>query len=746
MKNQIAFRRGYVVASEDKGGNSEATGYFYCPYVPIEGLPNQRAAMVIQAELMQLGFILDEAAFNNLQRQSRTELIAFHAEVLPLAKEIVGAKRKYSPFYKNFPADVMDMSTAELFWNAINHYLSNGTWEPEQELIDRGIEFEDTDFKKITAISLDDFMKIYVDLVSINQSLTADDKKVVEWFVETYGGSLPLVTPPFRETLCILAGLGVDVKLKTPTDVLRVAAYLSGGDVSLPSMPKFSVTLKDSWNKPVPWQLQEKAASIAEGRKAFLFKKFSRGERKTILSLLEGVLRWESFTSHDSELLPSRKVQKEGLQDMQVRLDRWKRLGEILHPGEYKAMFPKSAAAFKQLRNQRDIKIRTFAGEVELALRKSIAAALTVLEARPGELARRLDSLLRVATPNEQQLILKKFDETANRLSSKVLLELNDHFEKRLDDIPARTIMIKGRGSKSKTLPALPALPIEVVSTIQLIIQSTLRQQISELPPLGSVWIDERLHKMPMPTGMRSASSGVKTYPRGTRIPFGTAASTVRAFCHWYDVSGNFDIDLSALFLSSDLDTKGHISFTVLQNEKLGAYHSGDIRHRRGSCAEYIDINIQKALDSGIRYVAVTVYNFNSRAMAEVPECRAGIMMRDKPKSNEIFEARTVTNAAALVNQSSSVVPLILDLEAREYIWADIEIDQAYSYIENTKDQIIDVVKSLTNMSRGSAYDLIALHAELRGKIVSSKAKADLVFEFDDLVNNYERVAAFATW
>src|SRR5262249_55441280 len=70
---------------------------------------------------------------------------------------------------------------------------------------------------------------------------------------------------------------------------------------------------------------------------------------------------------------------------------------ERLHPGEYAARLPQAAAAFDVLRNDRPFE--TFNGRVETALvRKDAAVVLEILDARPGELARRLDHLARAAT------------------------------------------------------------------------------------------------------------------------------------------------------------------------------------------------------------------------------------------------------------------------------------------------------------------------------------------------------------
>ena len=54
-------------------------------------------------------------------------------------KEITGGNRTYLPLYKNFPQEVMSKSDSELFFNAIFHYWSNGTWEPSTVEFDKPV-------------------------------------------------------------------------------------------------------------------------------------------------------------------------------------------------------------------------------------------------------------------------------------------------------------------------------------------------------------------------------------------------------------------------------------------------------------------------------------------------------------------------------------------------------------------------------------------------------------------------------
>lgn len=694
-KNIIAFKKGFVVKQEK--------------------IASYQEQISIQAELMQFGFILSKDALEAVS-------VSWFEEVLPFIKKSLGASKNYTPFYKNFPTQVMEMSDCELYMNAVLHYYSLGTWEPEYQLIERGFKFEKVNFKTLKFGTEQDFEKVFTNLVSINQSLTEDDKNIVKWFVENgISGKVNLVMPetiPFKETLCILASYKLSVPVKTTTDVLRVATYLSGGDISLPSIPK--VTIGEVFGNRKSWIFQNIKEHQVNAREKFKFKKFSRAERKYILSLLEK-------TNLD-------------LGEMKLKIGRWLRLGEIIHPGEYKTKFPKSFNAFKVLRETPN-SARTYYSIIDEAFKKDYKEGVKMLSKKPGEFARKLDWMLRTY---DSDFVLNTFNEVSDKVSTKVLWELYNHFLKRNSSSP-RTIMLKGKSSKMTQLETLSPMSNILINKIQNRILEGLKKNFSKLDKIGNVWIDEKLKKIPLPFAMRSVNSSIKTYIRGTRIPFDKSAKVVRPYIHWFDELGQEDLDLSAGFYNENLEPKGHISYTSLRNQLLNVCHSGDVRQRRGACAEYVDIDVESCLKHNVRYVIIQVHNFQSRPMHTMKDCVFGLMEREFPESNSVFVPKTISNAINIANESSTVNICILDLKEREYIWADLETQsRGLSNIESSKEYSDMVIKSLIASSEKlSVYDLLTLHVEARGKIVSDKESADLKFEYEDMVSSYEKIAQF---
>src|SRR5262249_23212592 len=199
-----------------------------------------------------------------------------------------------------FPRQVMEATAAELYINAVLHYLtawvadvagkgrSEFIWLPDYEKQSRE-PLEDG--VRLTVIELGtegDLHRIFSGLISWKTRFSQTDREELKWYFQNYNPALP-ESIPNKEVLAFVGALIPDSPalkkhIKTATDVLRLAVAMSGGDVSLAESAKF--------------------------------RNFTRRERRALLELLENcdnstedMLRWKG---------------------------RWIRLGERLHPGEYR--------------------------------------------------------------------------------------------------------------------------------------------------------------------------------------------------------------------------------------------------------------------------------------------------------------------------------------------------------------------------------------------------------------------------
>lgn len=688
MRNLIQFKKGFVC-------------------LPNNNCDNKKLVLSVNSELMQFGFCLDKEAIDSLSKSNSFNIEVFKNQIIDYLIDMTGSKHIYKPFWPGFPKQVMDMEESELWYNQILHYISNGEFTPSDLTKKRKKAFENT---KPTIIKLgtdSDFLKIFTDLLSINQSLTDSDLDIITWFISS-GQKLNFPNQiPFKETLILtMVDLIKSSRLEelnipklTTTDVLRIAVGLSEGNISLPNIPDKMVRENYWTTKLIENPLRE----------SFRFKKFNRSERRLILSFLES-------TNCDSS-------------EMMVYSNRWVRLGEILHPGEYKKQFPKSFKAFDSIRNK---KAKTFESIVESKFKESFESGIEELAKRPGLFFRRLDSLVR-KNPDRLDIIHDTIKKSGHLTSNKVLFEFYNYFLKRDVDQSSRTIMIKGKRKKIN-LPILPTLDKSIVSKISNSIYDTIGSKFVSLPNMGNTWIDPMLKKIPLPTNMRSLNETLRPVIRGQRIAFSNPeAKVIRPFVHWYDEQGDQDLDLTALFLKENGDT-ALIGWNGTHNEDFGCY-SGDVRNRVGACAEYIDIDIKKSIKLDYRYVLITVTNYNGGSLESVKDCVFGTMEREKPKRGDIFFKPSLSNTSRLTSESKNTLVSILDLQEMNYIVADVDFGGIP--VSSCNGELHDLIDDLTKDPNFSVYDLLKLHVDNRGKLVDDIEKADTKLTLDMFDKNY---------
>lgn len=671
--------------------------------------PKQSLALTLNAEMMNLGFTMSDSLCHATSELSPQQIATLSNELIPELRKLKGADAKHQPMYPNFPEQVIETTDLELFANAMAHYWSNGKWLPEQHSLPKPYAFEISKFKEISLADENTFKSVFTELLMSNDSLSEEDKAIIEWFMVNYPQS-ELTFPeaiPFQENKSVAAAIllaqdkDITSLVSNTTDILRIVSYLSDGDVSLASNTKFI---------SLPRRL-----------------------RKEIIMQLERVISEEDIGRHKNK---------------------WKALLHGLHVGDYSK---KVYSIASKLRNNEQLE--SYYGKLEYFLNtQNIHAAATLLSKRPGEYARRLDHLLRLAsvdkknrlarlmttsnTNHTQEKVVSGFLSVSDQVSTRVLTQLLGHISRRHMNSDKRVIFPKGNTQKAIVLrQTLASLDPKLVGKLSEGIKQTLVQRFSKLETLGKVWVDPDLISCPLPSQQRSASEGLVNVARGTQLPIHHAndKDTLRFFIHWV----GRDIDLSATFHHEDFSVMEQVSYTNLRAKDFHAYHSGDITSAPNGASEFIDITISGALERGARYLAMNVLVYSGPTFSQHETCFAGWMMRSNPKSNEVFEAKNVEQKIDVRANSRNVIPVVFDLQARKAIWTDIStsgnsyhggnnIESNQASIQETLEAIIDAKHKL------SLYELFELHALARGKIVSDKESADSIFSLSEGITPFD--------
>ncbi len=133
----------------------------------------------------------------------------------------------------------------------------------------------------------------------------------------------------------------------------------------------------------------------------------------------------------------------------------------------------------------------------------------------------------------------------------------------------------------------------------------------------------------------------------------------------------------------------------------------------------------------------MSVNCFTRQKFGDLPECSAGWMIRQKPNSGEIFEPKTVQNRLDVASPTTAVIPMILDLEERKVIWADVSMKINARQPNNVHHNLSTIGlfgKAFSELKKPNLYDLFALHVEARGELVTH-GKADRTFGLEDALN-----------
>lgn len=644
---------------------------------------NQTLVLTLNAEMMRLGYVMSEALFAAAQLQKHDELVRLCNEVISVLKNIKGDDVVYRPMYPNFPVQVIEADLVELYLNAMMHYWSFGEWKPAYEKLPRQFNLEFVKYRQLELASEKEFNNVFTTLLKSNDSLSEEDKSIVEWFIEFREDSdlnYPEIVP-FNETKCVVAAMLLKQKkefsqlINTTSDVLRVVTYLSSGDISLAANTKF-ISLP-------------------------------RSTRRVLVKALEKVISEEDVGRHRRK---------------------WVKLFHNLHVGDYsKKVYDIASKA----RNNKSLE--SFYGHIERYLEnKDIDSLVKLLVTRPGEFGRRIDKVLRIASADKQQFIVEKFSSVVDQIPTRNLSQLLGHLNYRNMANDKRVIFPKGAVQKAVVIDSIDEhLSEPVKQSLIIVVQKSLIERFAQLDSLGKVWIDPELMDCPLPSQQRSASEGLFNVARGTRLPIGDK-DTLRFFIYW---KGQ-DIDLSASFHDADFNLIEQVSYTNLKSEGFKAYHSGDITSARKGACEFIDVTMGAAVKRGARYLAMNVLVFSGPTFAEHESCYAGWMTRSAPKSNEIFNPATVEQKIDVKANCKNIIPIMFDLVTKKAIWVDMPTSRRTRWggnnVESNAASIEEKLEVIVHSkNKLSLYELFELHALGRGELINSAEEADTIFSIE---------------
>jgi hypothetical protein len=389
-------------------------------------------------------------------------------------------------------------------------------------------------------------------------------------------------------------GRGLPPWVDTPADVLRLACALSDGDVTL--------------SAPTP------------------LRSLRRAERRALMAALDEVVAAN----------PAK------LADIARYSERFKRLGERLHPHEH-PLRPAAQDVFTVARGERTV--RSLAGRVEIALADGDPdAAVDVLERAPGMLLRSVDRLARAGADIDR--LTAALEAAASGASTRVLLSLREHLLNRAGPSVAR-VFVNQQGRSWVAPEERPPLPAPFVRALAEVLDAEVA---SRLPHIDHFVIQPEARALTIPLSDKTRPNGLGILPRGSVQPL---AQHARFFVYWKQREHRTDLDLSVLLLDQDFQFADQVSWTNLST--LGATHSGDITEAPAGGSEFIDLDLGRVKAT---YVVPQVNKYAGEGFDQLEEVFFGFMERTPEQAGRPFEPRTVRAKSDLFGAGRVALPV----------------------------------------------------------------------------------------
>lgn len=630
-------------------------------YLPIPGngeseLPHVELATVM-CNLMHYGFQLSHRGFNMLRTCSSEDVQKWWVECEKAFKSITGDDLKMGDFvvYKNFPEETLKMSEAEywikqtlMYWGLPNELFTED--EKQREPLDENIKL-----KVLQPAGEATLQEIYLSLLMLparwNEVQSNDVVHLASQFHQTNAVSLI----PFKENLVNLVQHlmkeGWNTSVDTATDVLRLAAGLSDGDISLREKPKF--------------------------------RNFKRGERRFLLGMLEGCENIE--------------------EDFQRHVLLWKKLLRALRPGDYAKRFPRVVTAYDKL--YKGTLPQTFNSRVEEALAKADPEVFNMLRSRPGEFVRRLHVCLLKFGGDA----VVEFVSILPNLQVSQLLKVQSYLET-VNDRQFRTFAPKGNWTKLQVVENTDDRKLDKDSCKKILdmIGLEISARLSERVP--SVNLSEQVKMVKLQTN----DSELSPFGRGTVFPIPENINFIRTSSYW-EAGANKTVyyDNGFNMFDENWNPVGTVCWDNERPYALkGAVNwSGDpvsAKNVDGKACQMIDLYLDKLEDAGVRYAVWNMLCWSHEAFSECKMVAGALQWGEKPEEGNLFDPARCQFMFRLTGESYTKYIAYVDVKERKLVYLDANLYARVSSAKNNEGILSEKMPAFVEYlnTLPSVYDL----------------------------------------
>lgn len=650
----------------------------------------------IISNMAYYGYMPSMEVIDQLNSLSNKKLIDFWKEINPVFEKITGANRKMGDFvvYKNFPKEVLSMSETEYWVKQVFMYFGLPNEIFTEDLEDRK-PMEELTSLKVLALADENTSSIIFKSLLNNKSRWSDNQLAYakDLLKSLKVENLNVDDFSFKEngiTLAIeLINLGkMDVAVSTATDTLRLAAGMSGMDISLREKPKF--------------------------------KKFSRPERKFLLERLE-----------NSNNLSD---------DMALRKEVFKRLFKNLHPGDYK--FEKVKAAYNDLYNNN---LTTFNSKVESFILSKDKAVLNLLEGRPGDLVRRFHKLANVFG----EKVIPVLQSVSPRLETVQLLKL-DKYLSTINNRQTLIFPPKGNWTKAQVkYNDKEKLSDTLVAHAKEVLSKELSLRMESVFPEGVV-LDPKLLEIKLQTNdQKLAEYGRGTE---FDIPKTMNFIRTASYWEHNSGYGNSWFDNGWNFFDVNWNPQGTICWNSTHGTNGAVFSGDPTNSKdlQGRACQMIDLDLNALEKQGIHYAVWNILSYSRVKFSDAKEVLGTLQWGEKAQEGALYEPARAQMVFPITGDNLTKYVAYIDVKARKLVYMDANLyGQVSSATGNIHilSQMMPAFKEYLD-SLPSIGDLVAHAKEGNTPVLYSDKEFEIekdtkafVFRPENPENSYEKLS-----
>lgn len=578
----------------------------------------------IVSNLAYYGYIPSLELLEKFQSQTPQQLASFWKSFEKEIKVVTGADKEMDNFvvYKNFPSEVLNKTESQYWIAQILMYwgLPNEVFTQEEK--ERPKLSEKASLKVLNLAKENTLQEIFSNLVLSAARWTDNQKEMVfHLFSQVEDKAINIDTAKFKENIVELAKKAIDtlpveqyaglVQASNATDVLRLAAAMSEGDISLRTNVKF--------------------------------KNFKRSERRFLLSMLEN--------------------SKNLLEDVSARPAVFKKLLKALHPGDYS--FAKVSEVYNKLYNH---EYTTFQSLVVKNTKEKNVDALEMLKSRPGEFFRQFHHMYSVYGARA----VDAFVDIVPALSNLQLIKMSRYLET-INDRKKLMFAPKGNWSVVKVednnkVHFVEKYKIAVLNAINDELITRLAVQVPE-----GVALDEKTKEIKLQTNDQElASYGRGTsfdIPENVKFIRSASYWAIKSQGYvWFDNSWNF---FDENWKSQD--TCCWSSYTAANGGAVFSGDPTNTKDIEGRACQMIDLYLDKLQEQGIRYAVWNILAY-SRVPFEDADVLATLQYGENPEEGKLYEPSRAQMVFPLQGAYLSKYVAYIDVQKRKLVYVDANL------------------------------------------------------------------------